>query len=102
MSLPFIPTSEVHENTAQESGYQLPLDLNRLLINRPASTFLLCSATERHGVQTGDILVVDRSASPRRGQLVVAVSEGDLELARCPVAEIWGVVMYVIHDHRHG
>lgn len=100
MSLPFIPTSEINEDSTQERGYQLPLDLNRLLINRPASTFLLCSATERHGVQTGDILVVDRSASPRHGQLVVAADGGDLELARFPVAEIWGVVIYVIHDCR--
>lgn len=97
MSLPFIPTSEVNSEPAQETGYQMPLDINQLLIDRPATTFLLCSGVARHGVQPGDILVVDRGVEPRRGQLVVAVHEGELQLMRYPAVEVWGAVTYVIH-----
>lgn len=97
MSLPFIPTSEVNEESSEGQGYRLPLDLNQLLINRPSSTFLLCNATDKFGVRRGDILVVDRSVEPKREQLVVGVEDGDLCLLRAPVREVWGTVTYVIH-----
>ena len=95
MRIPFIPTSEI-EQESDSVGYTQPLDLNRLLINSPASTFLLRAQSNRYGVSRGDILVVDRGVTPRNGQLVVGVESGEMRLGKAPIAEIWGVVRYVI------
>jgi DNA polymerase V len=51
------------------------IDLHRLLIPRPASTFLLRVSGDSMtgaGIQPGDLLVVDRSVEPRSGRIVVA------------------------------
>lgn len=95
-SLPFIPTSEINARAGSDD-YASPLGIQHLLITRPASTFLLRSDADRFGVSSGDILIVDRSLRPRRSQLVVAVSKGELVLQRFPVAEVWGAVTYVVH-----
>lgn len=101
-NLPFIPTSEINEQPTQQGEYRSPLGLDKLLISRPASTFLLRAGADRYGVRAGDILVVDRSLPPRRSQLVVVPANGDLILAKYPAAEVWGVVTYVIHDCNRG
>jgi DNA polymerase V len=96
MSPTFIPTSEPSQPDERGSSYESPLDLQRKLIPRPATTFLLVSDVQRDGVNPGDILVVDRSLRPSRDQLVVAEHEGELRLKQYPVAELWGVVTYAI------
>ena len=96
MRIPFIPTSEI-EQGSEDVGYKQPLDLNSLLIDSPASTFLLRAKSSRCGVKRGDILVVDRSVTPQSGQLVIAVESGDMCLQKAPTLEVWGVVRYVVH-----
>ncbi len=101
------------------------LDLNSLLIKRPAATFFVRvsgdSMLER-GIHDGDLLVVDRSLEPCDGSVVIAVVDGELtvkELRRRngrawltaantgypPIsleteseAHIWGVATCVIHS----
>jgi DNA polymerase V len=97
MSAAFIPTSEVSNQTGENIDYAPPLDLQRELIPRPASTFLLVSDTHKDAVAPGDILVVDRSLTPTKGQWVIAEQEGDLCLRQSPVSTVWGVVTYIIH-----
>jgi len=51
------------------------IDLHRLLIPHPASTFLLRVSGDSMtgaGIHPGDLLVVDRSVEPRSGRIVVA------------------------------
>lgn len=99
------------------------LDLNRHLVEHPASTFFLRvtgDSMEPH-IHTGDLLVIDRAVQPRSGQVVVAVIEGEFLVKRFvrqgqrvrlvadnlryrPVEvtpemgfEVWGVVTYVVH-----
>lgn len=51
------------------------IDVQRLLIQRPASTFLLKvsgSSMKEAGIFHGDLVVVDRSLSPRAGDVVIA------------------------------
>ncbi|WP_075879818.1 LexA family protein [Vreelandella massiliensis] len=106
--------------------YESPtLDLNTRLIKNPATTFYLTAAGESMqgwGIFHGDLLVVDRSITPRLGHIVVALLEGELLIKRyalhrnephlCsghphygPVAlrerecEIWGVVRAVVHEY---
>lgn len=74
-------------------GYLEPnLDLNQLLVERPASTFFFRDAS-------GDILVVDRALQARRGKLVIAIMDGELKkhrIASREPLEVWGVVKAII------
>jgi DNA polymerase V len=101
------------------------LDLNELLINKPASTFFVRAEGESMlgaGINPGDILVVDRSVHPGVGKIIVCALNGELTVKRLrskegklvlapenpeysdiPVTEevemvIWGVVTSVIHN----
>jgi DNA polymerase V len=62
-----------------------PLDLNDLLIDNPTATFFVRVAgdsMEGAGIFNGDILVVDRSVTPKDGSIVVAAVYGELVVKR--------------------
>jgi DNA polymerase V len=100
------------------------LDLNELLVRRPAATFFVRASGDSMigaGIHSGDILVVDRSLEPANGRIVVAVINAEMTVKRirarngrlyldpdngdfAPIEvtkdmdfEVWGVVQYVIH-----
>ena len=57
------------------------LDITDLLVTHPKATFLLRVAgpsMQEHGIDDGDIVVVDRELSARDGSIVVAVVEREL------------------------
>lgn len=59
------------------------LDLERLLVKRPASTFFARvqgDSLKGIGIFDEDIVVVDRSLEPATGQVVVAILDGELTL----------------------
>ena len=63
-----------------ETYVEKPLDLNNLLIYRPAATFFVRACGDSMvdaGVQSGDILVVDKSLAARDGSIIIAVLDGD-------------------------
>ncbi len=63
-----------------EQYVESPLDLNRLLVQRPAATYFVRAAGDSMngaGIFSGDILVVDRSLDPRDRSIVVACVNGD-------------------------
>ena len=101
------------------------LDLNEHLIKHPASTFFLKVKGDSMvgaGINSGDILIVDRSLEPKDKRIVVAVVNGDFTVKRIiksgdklslmsenpkysPIEikdgmdfEVWGVVIHVIHS----
>jgi DNA polymerase V len=103
------------------------LDLNDHLVRHPAATFFVLaegSSMTRAGIQSGDLLVVDRSLEAVDGDVVVAVLDGEFTVKRlrirkgrpmlCPEAdgyqpivigedarfEVWGVVSAVVHSFR--
>ena len=62
-----------------------PLDLNDLLIDNPTATFFVRVAgdsMEGAGIFDGDILVVDRSVTPKDESIVVAAVYGELVVKR--------------------
>ncbi len=100
------------------------LDLNKFLIKNQATTY--CVRVEGDsmvgaGIQSGDILIVDRSIQPRENLIVIAILDGELtvkwlkrqkgKLLLCPDNndfspieiheesdfQIWGVVVHSIH-----
>ena len=63
-----------------ESYLESPLDLNQLLVRRPAATFFVRVAGDSMlgaGIHPGDILVVDRSLEPRHGAIVIACVDNE-------------------------
>jgi len=100
------------------------LDLNEYLVQRPTATYIVKangpSMTDA-GILSGDLLIVDRSITPRNGNIVIASIFGDLTVKKLkkknqslflisanndyPSIEvkeemecfIWGVVTYAIH-----
>ena len=101
------------------------LDLNELLIEHPAATFFVRvqgDSMEQAGIQSGDILVVDRSLKPKEGDVIIAILYGEFTVKRWICSrgswylkaendkypaiavneesefEIWGVVTHAIHS----
>lgn len=63
-----------------EQYVEPPLDLNELLIKRPAATFFIRVSGESmigEGIHDGDILVVDRSLKPANDDVIVASVDGE-------------------------
>lgn len=100
------------------------LDLNELVIEHPAATYfvqVMGYSMIGAGINTGDLLVVDRSTDYKDGSIVIAVVDGEftvkrvqkvngkrylvaenekynpIELREGMSVEIWGVVTYVVH-----
>ena len=101
------------------------LDLNKYLVSHPAATFIVKasgSSMVDAKIQSGDLLIVDKSLAPKHNSIVIASIFGDLAVKRLkrkntktflvsnnsnyPSYEIkeetdcfiWGVVTYVIHS----
>ena len=101
------------------------LDLNEHLIKHPAATFFVKVKGDSMigaGINSGDILIVDRSLEAKNNKIVVAIVNGDFTVKRFvkrkdkvyllaenpeyePIEvkqgmdfEVWGVVMHVIHS----
>jgi DNA polymerase V len=85
------------------------LDLNRLLIRSPASTFLFRLRGhnwENFGIFDDDIAIIDRALGARANDLVVWWAEDTDTFAISkykrlePGVTVWGVVTTVIHQFR--
>ena len=61
------------------------LDLNELLVQKPAATFFVRAQGESMlgaGIHPNDILVVDRSIAPVPGKIVICALNGELTVKR--------------------
>ena len=106
---------------------QRPLDLHELLVEHPAATFFVKVEGDSMidaQIESGDILIVDRSITAQIGKIVVALVNGAFTVKRLikkgdkiflyaansryqPIDVtddedflVWGVVTYVIHRAR--
>ena len=102
----------------------MDLDLHDHLVQNPSSTFCVKAIGESMrdaGIQSGDVMIVDRSLEPRNRSIVLAVIDGEFTVKRVNVNDkelylmpendsftpikiteemdfqIWGVVTYIIH-----
>lgn len=100
------------------------LDLNKFLINHAAATFFVRvqgNSMVEAGIHSGDLLIVDRAVTPKNGQVVVAILDGEftvkklekvknkfflvpanpdfepIEIMPSSDFQVWGVVTYVVH-----
>ena len=63
-----------------EQYLEPPLDLNELLVKRPAATYFVRVEGDSMvgaGISDGDLLVVDRSLRPADGDVIIASVDGD-------------------------
>ena len=63
-----------------EQYQEQALDLNELLVRRPAATFFVKvqgDSMTGAGIRDGDLLVVDRSLRPASGDVIIACVDGD-------------------------
>jgi len=63
-----------------EQYHEPPLDLNELLVKRPAATYFVRVEGDSMigaGIHEGDLLVVDRSLHPANGDIIIASVDGD-------------------------
>jgi DNA polymerase V len=109
--------------SAADDHIERHLDLNELVIKQPEATFFVRVQGDsmlEAGIQTGDILVVDRSREAIHGKIVIAVIDGEFTVKTLHIDKkglflmasnkrykplkidpesdfsIWGVVTYVI------
>ncbi|MCB0805174.1 MAG: translesion error-prone DNA polymerase V autoproteolytic subunit [Bacteroidales bacterium] len=100
------------------------LDLNDYLIKNKAATFLVKvtgNSMEKAGILDGDVLVIDRSAEPSNGKVILGVLNGEFTVKRIrtkrnklflepanddykPIEitpemdfKVWGVATFAIH-----
>lgn len=112
-----------------EGSFDKAIDLNKELINHPATTFLgrvKGSSMRDAGIDDGDILVIDKSLQPREGDVAVCFLDGEFTVKRIHIDKkekmiwlipenpqypsikvtpdndflIWGIVVYTIKKHR--
>lgn len=92
---PGAPSSQLPliESPRPQAGFPSPaadyventLDLMTLMVTNPPATFYVRCAGDSMadaGILDGDILVVDRSLTPRSRQIVVAVYDGEIYVKR--------------------
>ena len=66
--------------STESCGLEAPMDLNTELVHRPAATYYVRVQGDSMigaGIQSGDILVVDKSLEARDGSIVIAELDGD-------------------------
>ena len=71
--------------SAVDDKVEKEMDLNELLIKKPADTFFVKVSglsMVKAGIQDGDILVVDRSVEPIHEKIVIASINGELTVKR--------------------
>lgn len=127
-SLPVF-TSRIHAGfpSPAEDYIEKSLDLNEFLVQHPAATFFVRVTGDSMtgaGINSGDILIVDRALAAINGSVIVAILNGEftvkrlqssgarvrlfpenpayepIEVAAGSDFEVWGVVVHVIHTVR--
>lgn len=102
----------------------LTIDLNRHLIKNPSATFygrVKGESLKNAGINSGDLLIIDRSLEPTNGKIAVCYIEGEFTAKRIKITKkeiwllpenesyqpilvndenflIWGIVTHVIKD----
>lgn len=110
--------------SSAENYLERSLDLNELLIKHPAATFFIRVKGDsmiKAGINSEDILIVDRSLSISNNKIIIARIHDELTVKRIKIEgeklflmpdndeykpieikdemdfEVWGVVIFVIH-----
>lgn len=80
------------------------IDLNNVLIPNSEATFyirVIDEASAELNINKNDVLIVDKSLTPKQNQLAVVINEGNFEIIRMKEnlteeIQIWGVITFII------
>ena len=80
------------------------IDLNAALVANPSSTFFIRvsdDAFQDYEILESDVLIIDKSLTPKNAQLVLAIEDDAFRVVRIGEQQqaaltIWGVITYVI------
>lgn len=92
----------------REQDGRLILDINKLLISNPSSTYLFRIAGHQwadQGIFDGDVAVIDRALMPKSTDLVIDWQNGfcvERYSQRTDTVPVWGVVTAIIHQYERG
>ena len=120
----FVDSVQAGFPSPAEDYMDLDLNLQDHLIQNSSATFCVRAVGESMkgaGIQSGDIMLVDKSLTPKNRSIVLAVIDGEFTVKRVNVSEkelylmpenenfppikiteemdfqVWGVVTYIIH-----
>ena len=124
---PYLPKIMAGFPSPAEDFTELSISLDQLLVKNPPATFMAYAEGEsmiNMGIHHGDIIIVDRSLSPRNEDIIVAVMEGEFLIkqfsnagdeirliphnSKYPIIyikedsdfQVWGVVVHSIRSYR--
>ncbi len=124
---PYLPKIMAGFPSPAEDFTELSISLDQLLVKNPPATFMAYAEGEsmiNMGVHHGDIIIVDRSLSPRNEDIIVAVLEGEFLIkqfsntgdkirliphnSKYPIIyikedsdfQVWGVIVHSIRSYR--
>lgn len=80
------------------------IDLNDALIENPSATFyvrVIDNSFSDFDILEKDVLIIDKSLTPKNNQLAVIVKEGAFQIIRIDTdqkeeLQLWGVITYII------
>lgn len=99
------------KNPDFDSALQGSIDLHEALVPRPASTYFFRmegSTLHAHGILHNDLLVIDRSLTPKLHSFVLCILHNQFTLKPYPEIrrylgqdhfEIFGVLTHVVHSY---
>jgi len=82
------------------------IDLNAILAPNAEATFYIRVVDDsaiKFDIEKNDVLIVDKSLTPKLNQLIMVNSDGNFEIIRMETAYsseiiLWGVVTYIIKN----
>jgi DNA polymerase V len=89
----------------REQDGSLILDINKLLIQHPSSTYLFRISGHHwtdQGIFDGDVAVVDRAITPQNTDMVIDWHDGfsvERHSQRTDSQPAWGVITAIIHQY---
>ena len=80
------------------------IDLNEVLVNNSSSTFfvrVVDNMFTQNGISKDDVLIIDKSLTPKKEQLVLCNEDGAFLVKKIEQTEgntlhVWGVITYII------
>ena len=80
------------------------IDLNETLVTNQSATFyvrVVSNVFVECGINENDVLIVDKSLTPKNNQLVVVISEESFKVVKFNQSSkteviLWGVITYII------
>ena len=80
------------------------IDLNDVLVNNPSATFFIRvvgNSFSKYDIKENDVLIIDKSLSPKQNQLAIVIQEGEFNIIRAlppyeTDTQLWGVITYII------